>query len=459
MRRMRIKTKKGAASFYIVAFSTLILLVVATSFATVIISEIERTSNEDLSQSAYDSAMAGLEDAKLAYYNYQNCVAQGYTQAGADLNDGAISTCEDIISVIRDNQSCDMTAQILGRAVTDGGVMVREANNNNNNMQQYYTCAKINTVLKDYRASLSGSEQMRVIKTKFASDKEGVNVTDLITKVKISWYENDGTSYAYKNFLNSNVAFQRLVTTTAAVPPTIALAMLQTSETFHLSDFNVTQGQATDRGMVYLVPTGINAQDNNNSTYKKSSWDGKTNNISKDAFLKSNNKTATNLPYTVYCPPSTTDEGKEAEFACSATIELPKPIVTDANRPARNQDTFIFVVALPYGTPYTDFALEFFCSDGATDCAITTTDEDGVASTDTSGQAYLDSVQVEIDSTGRANDLYRRVKTRVQTAADSSYLSLMGPLELLGENAGGEDLLNKTDTVKCEYNFVAAPTC
>ena len=52
------KFKKGAASFYIVAFSTLILLIVATSFAAVIISEITRTSNDDLSQSAYDSSMA-----------------------------------------------------------------------------------------------------------------------------------------------------------------------------------------------------------------------------------------------------------------------------------------------------------------------------------------------------------------------------------------------------------------
>ena len=67
------KFKQGAASFYIVAFSTLILLVVAMSFAAIIISEVERTSNDDLSQSAYDSAMAGIEDGKLAYQKYMQC--------------------------------------------------------------------------------------------------------------------------------------------------------------------------------------------------------------------------------------------------------------------------------------------------------------------------------------------------------------------------------------------------
>ena len=49
------KFKKGAASFYIVAFSTLILMILATSFAAVIISSLDRTANDDLSQSAYDS--------------------------------------------------------------------------------------------------------------------------------------------------------------------------------------------------------------------------------------------------------------------------------------------------------------------------------------------------------------------------------------------------------------------
>ena len=69
-----VKTKRGAASFYIVAFSTLILVVLAMSFAAIIISEVSRTSNDDLAQSAYDSALAGVEDAKLAYYNYQSCL-------------------------------------------------------------------------------------------------------------------------------------------------------------------------------------------------------------------------------------------------------------------------------------------------------------------------------------------------------------------------------------------------
>ena len=72
------KFKKGAASFYIVAISTLILVIIAASFAAVIISELTRTSNDDLAQSAYDAALAGVEDAKLAYYNYQGVFLYRY---------------------------------------------------------------------------------------------------------------------------------------------------------------------------------------------------------------------------------------------------------------------------------------------------------------------------------------------------------------------------------------------
>ena len=49
---MKAKFKSGAASFYVVAFSTLILTIIAASFATAIVAEITRTANDDLSQSA-----------------------------------------------------------------------------------------------------------------------------------------------------------------------------------------------------------------------------------------------------------------------------------------------------------------------------------------------------------------------------------------------------------------------
>lgn len=436
MKRKKQQFKKGAASFYIVAFSTLILLIVATSFAAIIISELNRTMNEDLSQSAYDSAMAGVEDAKLAYYSYQNCVE----------NENNRKDCKEIKSIIEQpaNWDCNMVANILGRS--EGGVMIQESSTNNN-MQQEYTCVKIQTVLKDYRSSLSSSNQMKVIKTNF-DDNGGAegSVANAVERIKISWYDDTTWKRAYNNFTGNAVKFYDTITKALSVPPTISVAVLQTAENFNMSDFDMTVGNKTNRGMVYLVPS--NQVRGGGSTYRKSNWDAtnNTNNIGSEALRYSNDKTVTNLnlPYAVYCSP-------DGEFACSATITLPRPIADASNgADVRNPDTFIVVVSLPYGGPTTNFAVEFLCKSGS----VCHTERDGTGNaTESSSTAYLDGVQVKVDSTGRANDLYRRVETRLQSSSDSSYLSIMGPLELLGENKSGAYLMNKSDTVKCEYNF------
>ena len=439
--RKQQRFRKGAASFYIVAFSTLILLIVATSFASVIISEIERTSNDDLSQSAYDSAMAGIEDAKLAYYNYQNCVANGDTAATSV--SGALN-CSTIMYYIEEPkaQDCDMVGKILGRG--EGEVEVSESTVGNN-MQQAYTCVKIQTILDRYESELSSSEQTRVIKTNFASDS-GANIADKITKVKISWYEDAGTSYQFTNFANGVIGFWQSAYQPAAAPPTISVAMLQTAENFNLSNFDTTIGSTTDRGMVYLVPIGNKetASQSVSGSYS-GAWNGSENYIGVNGLLASNSKTATNVPYAVYCNGS-------GDYVCSTTIELPRPVADAAGRPTvRNQDTFIFVVSLPYGKPTTNFALEFFCNDG-TVCATNKSEGGEEAAQTEPSRAYLDSVQIKVDSTGRANDLYRRVEAWLESAADSSYLSIIGPLELTGNNSGSA-ALEKNYTVKTEWNF------
>ena len=443
MIRKEYRFKKGAASFYMVAFSTLILLVVATSFAAIIVSEVTRTANDDLAQSAYDSALAGVEDAKLAFYSYQKCLEQGATETEIDDNKNEV-TCGEIIHYMN-NPDCDMVANILGRSVIrdesdsegSGEVMIEESVGSGNNMSQAYTCVKIEKELSDYRTTLSSANQMKAVKVKFA----GVSAND-ISSVKVSWFTNQDKMTSDLNYSNfsvgdqsGNVVFGSLNDENgASVPPTISLAMIQTGPDFALDDFEKTVGDQTNRGMVYLVPAkledlgGISGQ----TDYILVGDEG----INANGFLESNNKTARNLPYVVGCNPESA-----ADFVCSVKIALPKPIGEE-----RNNDTFVFVVGLPYGTPSTDVSLEFMCADGAKCGAQTITNDDGTEQESYTGVATLDGVQISIDSTGRANDMYRRVEARLEGSTGSS-LSLMGPLELLGTDGA----LKKDDTVKCEY--------
>ena len=452
MKEKQSKFKKGAASFYIVAISTLILVIIAASFAAVIISEITRTSNDDLAQSAYDSALAGVEDAKLAYYNYQNC-KNGATYSGVGLE------CKDLIAWVEngkkpssDPEDCDMVANILGRTIVveEGikkGVLVQESEGND--MQQYYTCVTMTNKTKNIKSSVSGTEPIYTVRAKF---DESVD-SDVINKIKtlrVKWHSVDlinGDGHYGESYENFRGSGSGIFGENPVTPAVISVGMIQTSNVFSLSDFDVTQGDSTDRGTLYLVPTGDSTLAKVEGKYNVS-WNGekniihnKTSDGQNDGFLKSNDKTSKNLPYAVYCKPET----EAVDFACSVDIDIPSPVGGN-----RNKDTFMFVIELPYGGPETHFSLEFLCNDGIS-CskASVVNDETGEVGEKDSSRAVLDNVQINVDSTGRANDLYRRIETRLQPDGDP--YPLYG-IQVLG-GGSPESLIKKDLTPKSEHNF------
>lgn len=455
MGRFKRGFKRGAASFYIVAFSTLILVIIATSFATVIISEVTRTSNDDLSQSAYDAALAGVEDAKLAFSNYRRCLEANpslATNTPSGLSSGEAITCSDIVYWMThpDTVGCDMVAHILGRIgkFDEGGeVKVSDTTSsdvNTTDMNQAYTCAKIETVLADYRANLSSSNQTKVVKVQF--EKSGT--ADQINAVKLSWYSNrENEKLQFLNFNNSltRVTFQPVDQLNTATPPTLAVELVQTARSFYLSDFDQTASGQTDRATLLLVPsssaTAARVRFNETPSATTSGnyvgvYNGSENVISAAQVAKTNDHNIGNVPYVTYC-----DEASKDEFACSVTINLPKP-----KNGARSDDTFMFVVTLPYAEPDTDFSMQFLCN---SDCTTITDEAGGTVSS--SNVARVRGVQVLIDSTGRANDLYRRVETRLESS-DTSFPYIYYALQLL-DSTKGATTLRKNLIVTRENNF------
>lgn len=446
MKKIR-KFKKGAASFYIVAISTLILVIIAASFAAVIISEITRTSNDDLAQSAYDSALAGVEDAKLAYYNYQSC-----KEGASNVNSGL--SCEDIINWVEKGtldgyESCDMVAAILGRYNADSkqsGVLVQESSEAGNNMQQAYTCVTVTNKTDDVADVISESNPSFTVRVKFDGSVNG-EVLDEIKKVKVKWHSDKDDEAAtgtkeYANFEGDGGLFGEKT----PVPAVIAVGMVQTAKSFNLSDFDVTKDGATDRGTVYLVPYKDDDTIKDDDTRYEKAVDG---NVPEEGMLKSNDKTPENKPFAVKC------DGDE--YACEATIEIPRPVGDNA---VRNEDTFVFRVSLPYGGPTTHFSLEFYCADDVACSAPVNSEAAGESETGVpnsgSSLAVLDGVQVKIDSTGRANDLYRRVETRLMPE-DTTYPYPLYAIQVLGND--NNSLINKDLSPTCENNFIDVSNC
>ncbi len=442
MNKMNKKFRKGAASFYIVAFATLVLVIVAASFAIVIISAISRTSNDDLSQSAYDAALAGVEDAKLAYANYKACIQKSATYQDA-LTGGNDVNCQDIVYFMN-HPDCDMVAHMLGRIGKreKGEVFVQEtktSGGSSNNINEAYTCVMIKTSLSDYRASLSANNTYQVVKVNLDG---GVRASDIET-VRLSWYSNrEGAIFNYTNFLSTTqrVTFQSLKSVKVATPPTITASLIQTANSFTLEQLNgKASGAQTDRATMYFVPTDSrSAAMTSVSNNYTGAYNGNTNRIS-DVQIASTNDHMKDLPFVTFCDPNNTSD----EFACSVEMKLPRPIGGD-----RSDETFMFVVSLPYGQPDTDFSLEFLCING-NPCS-TQTNPDGSSSS--SNIAMLDGAQIVIDSTGRANDLYRRVELRLEST-DATFAYPMYAIQVFGEKTGSTAPLEKNLTVTREWNF------
>lgn len=435
--------KRGVASFYIVAISTLILVIIGASFAGVIISAVTRTSNDDLSQSAYDAALAGLEDAKLVLYDYQQCKLVKAAEAAGDgtaANDarnklvGNGIDCGGLINWVEQGASygssedCDVVANILNRPIARDpnnnnnpmGVLVQESYSGStdaNGMLQYYTCVKINSQTDNLLGQLTTERPNHAFKVQFKDSSAMENVD----KVRISWHSTtqngDRVGFKWPDDPDQG-AFPK----EKSKPAIIAFSIAQSGPSFSLSDFDKTENGETNRGTIYLIPHkgGVAGGE-----LYEAKGQGEVI-AANEGLAKSNDKGSTNrggtddtrnFPFVIEC------DDKSQEYVCEATAELPKPI-------GGSRANLVTSVALLYAEPNTDFALTFLDASGNT--------------------LTLDAVQVSIDSTGRANDLFRRVDTRLE-AADVAYPFPLYAIEALDTNNPNAIWKNFYST--CEYDF------
>ncbi|MBQ1528596.1 hypothetical protein IIZ77_03045 [Candidatus Saccharibacteria bacterium] len=397
MFRNKPKFKKGATSIYVVVIATLLFSVVTVSFIRIIINETNKTTSDELAQSAYDSALAGVEDAKTALKQYYECTEAGSTEAPCDRIRNAFDERGFNAST---TGFCDAVSEALGRITVGENkeVLVKEEYDstiNDENIVQAYTCVIVDNTPSDYRSTVGAGDTIRVVPLKTANPNS-------VTGVRVLWYtEEDGPSTGH-NYLygkdNKNKFTPLGNGSNTPTPPTLSAQIIQTAETFTVAQFNNSEGGTTNRGTVFLTPVSPSSTDSEAKVH-----------IPKETLISSNNhdynRSDNNQPQKIKCGNSSLSE----VFACVASIELPPPVGGN-----RNGDTFYLVLSLPYGQPTTTFAVEL-CTDEAEpgggdgsargDCRTTNGSK---SITDFTG------VQIAIDSTGRANDMYSRVEARVE---------------------------------------------
>lgn len=406
------KTKKGAASLYVVVFATILFGVITVSFARIILSEASQSSNDDLSRSAYDAALAGVEDAKIMVNQYYDCLS----------NNG--SNCEERYNIFSDPNStpdCKNGFPLAQKMhhVTDGEVRLQESNTGNaeTSMDQAYTCVLVTDVTPDYRGTLTKDVRTKVIPINIAGTNSGSQLSN-VASIQFSWYSavDEGTKADSARQFKQSSGGSLPMANNKTVPPTVSLRLIKTAgSSIDLNAFrrenNYNNSGSLD-GNIDSSFTLLPSSDAENGEQPLGISDVVTAGNAANGDISS-----PKAPYAINCTSTT-------EFACRAKL--------DVSGLSINNDTNVFLVAaLPYGDDYTDFAVQLL---------------------DSSGQVIkLRGSQISVDSTGRTNQLVRRVETRLDPA-DMLFPYPQYALELAGGD--GDHALNKNFwiTANCWYS-------
>ena len=361
-RNIKKYTESGAVSLFVVIFATLLITIVTVSFVQLMIKDQQQATTSDLSQSAYDSAQAGVEDAKRLLVLDQACK-----------NNTAASTvdCAKITSALtpapgKSDTDCDTLVKAGLVSETNGETIVQQNDSIDSQLDQAYTCVKIGVDTDDYKGQVAVNQSVLVPIT-------GVGTFD---SVELSWFSRQDVS-AITN--DPAVGFPTSDASTPLppagnnwkfnYPPLMRTQLLQTGASFKLSDFDNNDSGKSDANTLFLYPSEIGA-------------------VAKDFALDAR-QTQTLGPQQVKCNSSFAT----SEYVCSVQIKLPSPI--DGN--IANRGAYLRLTSL-YNGAHFNVRLK-------------------------SGSDYVkfNGVQPEVDSTGRANDMFRRVKARVELKGDFTY--------------------------------------
>ena len=400
------KTRKGAASLYIVVFTTLLLGVTTTSFIRIMLDGANQSAVMNASQAAYDAALIGIEDAKIALAQYHKCLSDGATLTSPDPCGKIIRAMTDPIAPTNCNilgamgiRSYNVDGEVVvgGLKVTDSaGVDIAVADAGD----QAYGCVTITEESEDYIGQLNKTNQVRLVPVRVGQNTSGDSAIRDIQAIKVSWFSpaNIGltgapdlkdisgdtqnkspspTAPTNRNS-NNNMLTDNAKTSAPAGPSALSVQLIQVASEFSLEDLSLNAGSFTDVGSVLLVPSS-SAVPTLPNTLPES--------YASHVGLAISNDKSPNQPVPIDC------RALSGDYYCHATINIPEPIGT-----TRNEGGMFVRLAIPYGDPDTDFSVSL-CS--APNCAA-------------GADPIRFTTQPRIQAQGRAGTAVRRIEARVE---------------------------------------------
>jgi Tfp pilus assembly protein PilX len=362
--------QSGVASIFIVIFFTLLISLIVLSFVQIVNQDQRQSVNADLSSSAYDSAQAGVEDAKRGLEQYRkNCLKT--TTPDGDCVSKYTSTDPTTPGALS-GQTCTTFQNRLGSSSdlgldvdsTSKEVRVTTDTTNDRALNQAYTCLKVSLQTNDYKRTLdNGNTVLFPLKA----------VSGNPTTIQLNWFEKSqwydpgtGADLDLPNAVSGNDFDLPKTTGTTGwgsnKPPVMRAQIIAVPR----SNINTDEIDNNSRA-VFLYPSTAGSNDVNMSNA--------------DALRR----TIKDSPVAVKC--NNTDA-----YACSVAL-------TNFSFGA---DYDYYLRLMP---TYNGVKLQVKMLEGST-------------------PLKFDGVEPEIDSTGRANDVFRRVITRVAFDGDQNGIDI-----------------------------------
>ncbi|MCX6728879.1 MAG: hypothetical protein NTV39_03915 [Candidatus Saccharibacteria bacterium] len=364
----KLHKQRGAVSLFVVIFAALLITVVTVSFIRIMIQNQQQATANDLSQSAYDSAQAGVEDAKRAILLLQSTCATGTAGDCAAMEAKINSpTCNEAISELTDVN------------ITNNEVKV-EVNGDKNNLDQAYTCVKVSMLTNTY---------VNYLKQDASEIVPLVGTSDFDT-IKVEWFDSSDSSSSGSTGSDISdidvpgpgstplLSQDNWTNTTHNSRPSVMRAQViqfnkSAATGFSLTDFDDPNNTNAFNNTLFLYPS---------TTAGGSTFSDDSRLSAKSFVAPSPKKCVSNLNTNIY--------------ACSATLKLQKTVGSD-------YAAYLNLKSFYRGSHY----------------RITLYDSNRPVAGEPGTLVQFDGVQPNVDSTGRANDLFRRVQSKISLKNDN----------------------------------------
>ena len=333
---------QGGVSMFIVVASFLMVAIIVASFIRLTNRDSQMAISQDLSQSAYDSAQAGVEDAKRALSQWQKTCAE--SPQSDDCIKFQTALHQDV-----ESQSCRVLSEVFNIGDDSSDETLVQSSESDKEFDQAYTCVKINTETSDYLGeSPAGSSKLIPLKSVANFDK-----------VRISWFSE-------KDAKSSDISIEDY--------PNKMLNAFPEDSNWPENRPSVSRAQFIDgdeSDTIFLYPSanaGISPQFSKTSSVTLR-WGRR----GFDASVLS----------PVRCVQSISTDGYSG-YACSSIVILDRIVAPDSES--------VLKLSFQYGQT-TNYKVEMINSDNRV--------------------VNFKDVQPSADSTGRANDQFRRIQSRI----------------------------------------------